>query len=146
MTSQKINEAVSRHNLAGTPALERTQTQAQALEAYTFEDKVTFAHIRGGTPGHISDDYIGAAVLLAKQHKMDANNIAQISMVGDQIRLQKSGPDGTAVVVDTNAPVPPLQASTEATNTFNQQQALVVAQQQNNPTQDDPTPKGPRLT
>jgi hypothetical protein len=146
VTSQNINEAVSRHNVAGTTTLERTQTQAQALGAYSFEDKVTFAHIRGGTPGHISDDYIGAAVLLAKQHKMDANNIAQVSMVGDQIRLLKSGPDGTAVVVDTNAPASPLQASVEATNTFNQQQAQVLAQQQNNPTQDDPGPKGPRLS
>jgi len=66
--------------------------------------------------------------------------------VGDQIRLLKSGPDGTAVVVDTNAPASPLQASVEATNTFNQQQAQVLAQQQNNPTQDDPGPKGPRLS
>jgi hypothetical protein len=146
VTSQNINEAVSRHNVAGTPTLERTQTQAQALGAYTFDDQVTFARIRGGTPGHISDDYIGAALLLAKQHKMDANNIAQVSMVGDQIRLLKSGPDGTAVLVDTNAPVPPLQASVEATNTFNQQQAQVLAQQQNNPTQDDPGPKGPKLS
>jgi hypothetical protein len=146
VTSQNINEAVSRHNVPGTPALERTQTQTQALGAYTFDDQVTFARIRGGTPGHISDDYIGAALLLAKQHKMDANNIAQVSMVGDQIRLLKSGPDGTAVLVDTNAPVPPLQASVEATNTFNQQQAQVLAQQQNNPTQDDPGPKGPKLS
>jgi hypothetical protein len=77
---------------------------------------------------------------------MDANNIAQVSMVGDQIRLAKSGPDSTAVLVDTNASVPPLQASVEATNTFNQQQAQVLAQQQNNPTQDDPGPKGPKLS
>ncbi len=146
VTSQKINEAVSRHNVPGTPALERTLTQAHSLGAYSFNDQVTFAHIRNGTPGHISDDYIGAAVLLAKQHKMDANNIAQVSMVGDQIRLLKSGPDGTAVLVDTNAPVPPLQRAVEATSTFNQQQTLTPPP--NNPTQDDPnqngpTPKGP---
>jgi hypothetical protein len=146
VTSQNINEAVSCHNVPGTPTLERTQTQARAIDAYSMDDRVTFAVIRGGIPGHISDDHIGAALLLAKQHKMDANDIAQVSMVGDQIRLAKSGPDGSTVVIDTNAPIPSLQASVEATNTFNQQQAQRLAQQQNNPTQDDPGQKGPRLS
>ena len=65
----------------------------------------------------------------------------------DQIRLLKSGPDGTAAVVDTNAPVPPLQASVVATNTLIlQTQQQVLGLQQESPNQDGPAPKGPKLS
>jgi predicted ABC-type ATPase len=148
-TSQRINETVSKHNANPSPAVERTQEQAQALGANSFEDKVMFARVRGGTPGHISDEHVGAAVLEAKRNGLDANNISQISMVGDHIRIAKSGPDDRAVLVDVNAPAPPLQASIEATNTVNQEQALAKQQallQQQNPKPDGPDgPSGPTI-
>jgi hypothetical protein len=148
-TSQQINEAVSKHNANPAPALERTQEQAQALGAYSFEDKVMFARVRGGTPGHISDEHVGAAVLEAKRNGLDANNISQVSMVGDHIRIAKSGPDDRAVLVDVNAPAPSLQTSIEATNTVNQEQALAKQQallQQQNPKPDGPDgPNGPTI-
>jgi predicted ABC-type ATPase len=147
-TSQRINEAVSKHNANPAPTLERTQTQAQALGAYTFEDQVLFARIRGGTPGHISDEYVGVAVLEAKKHGIDANNIAQVSMVGEHIRMARSGPDEKTVLVDVNAPAPSLQASIAAANTFNQEQALakqqaLLQQQTQNPQFDGPS--GPTI-
>lgn len=146
VSSQRINEAVSRHNANPAPALERTQEQAQALGAYSFEDKVMFARVRGGTPGHISDEHVGAALLEAKKNGIDANNISQVSMVGDNIRIARSGPDGKAVLVDLNSPAPPLQASIEATNTLNQEQALAKQQalsQQQSQNQQPDGPDGP---
>ena len=143
-TSQRINEAVSRHNANPSPALERTHEQAQALSGYGFDDKVTFARIRSHTPGHISDDHVGVATLEAKKNGINANNIAQVSMVGDLIQIVKSGPDEKTVRIDVNTPAPPLQASIEATNTFNQQQTQALTQQQDNPTQDGQG-RGPKM-
>ena len=148
-TSQRINETVSKHNANPSPALERTQEQAQAIGAYSFEDKVLFARVRGSAPGHISDEHVGAAVLEAKKNGIDANNISQVSMIGDQIRIARSGPDDKAVLVDVNAPAPSLQASIEATNTVNQEQALakqLALSQQQNPQPDGPGgPSGPTI-
>ncbi len=143
-TSQRINEAVSKHNTNAAPALERTHAQAQGLSAYAFDDKVLFAHIRSGTPGHISDDHVAVAARMAKENGIDANNIARISMVGDQIRMLRSGPDEKTVLVDVNQPAPPLQASVNAANTLNQQQAQTLAQQQDQPAQDGPG-RGPKM-
>ncbi len=137
--SQRINETVSRHNSHAAPALERTHAQAQGLSGYAFDDKVMFAHIRSGTPGHISDDHVALATRVAKENGIDANKIARVSMVGDQIRMVRSGPDDKTVLVDVNQPAPPLQASVDAVNTLNQQQAQVLMQQQHQPTQDDPS-------
>ncbi len=39
----------------------------------------------------------------------------------------------------------PLEQSLQKVNVLEQQQQQSLAQQQNNPTQDDPAPKGPRL-
>ena len=151
-TSQRINEMVSHHNGQPASALERTQEQAQGLGGYALYDKVLFGFIRGGTPGHISDNHVALAVRMAKEDGMDANNIARVSMVGDQIRMVRSGPDEKTVLVDVSKPAPPLQDSVNAVNTLNQQQAQTLAQQQdqltqNRPTQDDPDrgPKGPKL-
>ncbi len=143
-TSQRINETVSRHNSHAAPAVERTREQAQGLSGYSFDDKVMFAHIRGGTPGHISDDHVALATRMAKENGIDANKIARVSMVGDQIRVLRSGPDEKTVLVDVNTPAPPLQASVAAVNTINQQQAQTLAQQQDPPTQDGPG-RGPRM-
>ena len=151
-TSQRINEMVSHHNGQPASALERTQEQAQGLGGYALHDKVLFGFIRGGTPGHISDNHVASAVRMAKEDGIDANNIARVSMVGDQIRMVRSGPDEKNVLVDVSKPAPPLQDSVNAVNTLNQQQAQTLAQQQdqltqNRPTQDDPDrgPKGPKL-
>ena len=146
-TSQRINEAVSRHNGQPSPALERTHEQAQVLSGYAFGDKVLFGVIRSSTPGHISDDHVALATRMAKENSIDANNIARVSMVGDQIRTVRSGPDEKTVLVDVSKPAPPLQDSVSAVNTLNQQQAHVLAQQQDQPTQDGPDrgPKGPKL-
>ena len=81
---------------------------------------------------------------MAKENGIDANKIARVSMVGDQIRMVRSGPDDKTVLVDVNQPAPPLQASVNAVNTLNQQQAQVLMQQQHQPTQDDPSHR-PRL-
>ena len=146
-SSQRINEAVSKHNASAAPALERTHEQAQGLGGYALNDKVMFGCVRGGTPGHISDDHVALAVRMAKEEGINANNIAHASMVGDQIRLLRSGPDEKTVLVDVSKPAPPLQDSVNAVNTLNQQQALTLAQQQDQPTQNDPDrgPKGPKL-
>ena len=143
-TSQRINEMVSRHNANQAPALERTQEQAQGLGGYALNDKVLFGFIRGGTPGHISDDHVSLATLEAKKNGIDANNIAHVSMVGDQIRLLRSGPDEKTVLVDVSKPAPPLQDSVNAVNTLNQQQAQTLTQQQDQPTQDGPG-RGPKM-
>ncbi len=144
-TSQRINATVSPHNASPAPALERTRQQAQGLSEYAFDDKVLFARIRGGTPGHISDDHVALATREAKENGISANTIAHLSMVGDQIRMVRSGPDDKTVLVDVSQPAPSLRASVDAVNTLNQQQAQALAQAQNNPTQHDPGPKGPRL-
>jgi hypothetical protein len=145
MTSQRINATVSPHNASPAPALERTREQAQGLSEYAFDDKVLFARIRGGTPGHISDDHVALATREAKENGINANTIAQISMVGDQIRMVRSGPDDKTVLVDVSQPAPSLRASVDAVNTLNQHQVQALAQAQNNPTQYDPGLKGPRL-
>ncbi len=141
-TSQRINEAVSRHNGQPSSALERTHAQAQALGGYAFDDKVLFGVIRRNTPGHISDDHVALATRMAKENGIDANTIARVSMVGDQIRMVRSGPDEKTVLVDVSKPAPPLQDSVSAVNTLNQQQAQAqaqtLAQQQDQPTQDGP--------
>ena len=143
-TSQRINEAVSKHNANPAPALERTHEQALGLGEYALNDKVLFGIVRGGTPGHISDDHVALAVRMAKEAGIDANNIARVSMVSEQIRLVKSGPDDKTVLVDVSKPAPPLQDSVNAVNTLNQQQAQVLAQQQDQPTQDSPG-RGPKM-
>ncbi len=143
-TSQRINEAVSRHNGQPAPALERTHEQAQAMSGYRFDEKILFGFIRSNTPGHISDDHVAVATRMAKENGIDANNIARVSMVGDQIRVLRSGPDEKTVLVDVNQPAPPLQASVNAVNTHNQQQAQTLAQQQDQPTQDGPG-RGPKM-
>jgi hypothetical protein len=56
----------------------------------------------------------------------NANTIARVSMVGDQIRVVRSGPDDKTVLIDVNQPAPPLQTSVNAVNTLNQQQAHVL--------------------
>ena len=106
-----------------------------------------FGFVRGGTPGHISDDHVALAVRMANENGINADNIGRVSMVGDQIRLVKSGPDEKTVLVDVSKPAPPLQDSVNAVNTLNQQQVQVLAQQQDQPTQNDPDrgPKGPKL-
>lgn len=141
VSSQRINEAVSKHYGAPVPALERTREQAQGLGELSFDDKVMFARIRGGTPGHISDDHVAQAMVAAKKTGMDAHSVGQVSMVGDQIRVAEAGPAGRTALVDVNAPTPPLQASVQEANTLNQQQALLqqqsmVQQQSQNPQQD----------
>ena len=143
-TSQRINEAVSRHNAQPALALERTHEQAQAMSGYRFDDKVLFGFIRAGTPGHISDDHVALAARMAKENGINANNIARVSMVDDQIRMVKSGPDEKSVLVDVSKPAAPLQDSVNAVNTLNQQQAQVLAQQQDQPTQDGPG-RGPKI-
>jgi hypothetical protein len=142
-TSQRINEAVSKHNADPAPALERTREQAQGLGGLSFEDKVSFARVRGGTPGHISDNDVMLATLEAKKAGIDANNISQVSMVGDHIRIVRSGPDGKAVLVDVNAPAPPLQASVQEAHTVNQEQALAKHQALSQQQSQNPQPDGP---
>lgn len=146
VSSQRINEAVSKHYGAPVPALERTREQAQGLGELSFDDKVMFARIRGGTPGHISDDHVAQAMVAAKKNGMDANSVGQVSMVGDQIRVADAGPAGRTAMVDVNSPTPPLQASVQEANTINQQQVLAqqqtISQQQ---TQEQGGPSGPTM-
>ncbi len=124
VSSQRINEAVSKHYGAPLPALERTREQAQGLGELSFDDKVMFARIRSGIPGHISDDHVAQAMVAAKKTGMDANSVGQVSMVGDQIRVAEASPAGRTVLVDVNAATPPLQASVQEADKVNQQQAL----------------------
>jgi hypothetical protein len=146
VSSQRINEAVSKHYGAPVPALERTREQAQGLGELSFDDKVMFARIRSGTPGHISDDHVAQAMVAAKKSGMDANSVGQVSMVGDQIRVAEAGPAGRTAMVDVNSPAPPLQASVQEANTVNQQQVLAqqqtMSQQQ---TQEQGGPSGPTM-
>lgn len=146
VSSQRINETVSKHYGAPVPALERTREQAQGLGELSFDDKVMFARIRGGTPGHISDDHVAQAMVAAKKNGIDANSVGQVSMVGDQIRVADAGPAGRTAMVDVNSPAPPLQASVQEANTINQQQVLAqqqtISQQQ---TQEQGGPSGPTM-
>lgn len=125
-TSQRIDMAVSRHNGRSAPALARTPEQAQALGAYSLEDKAMFARVRGGTPG-LSDDHVAAAVLYAKKDGMDANSISQVSMVGDQIRIAKAGPGESSVRADVQTQAQPLQESIQQASTLNQQREQQLA-------------------
>jgi hypothetical protein len=127
-SSQRINEAVSKHYGAPLPSLERTREQAQGLGDLSFDDKVMFARIRSGTPGHITDDHVAQAMVAAKKNGMDANSVGQVSMVGDQIRVAEAGPAGRTALVDVNSPAPPLQSSVKEANEVNQQQVLTQQQ------------------
>ena len=146
-SSQRVNAALSPHYGSTAPALERTHEQRQWMNALPLNDGVLFARVRGGTPGHTSDEHVMATTLELKKIGMDAASIGQVSMVGDHIRVAGAGEWGKTVMLDVSKPAPPLQDSVNAVTTFNQQQAQTLAQQQNQPTQDDPDrgPKGPRL-
>ena len=144
-SSQRINSAVSPHYGSPAPALERTQAQSQWMSELGMDDRVSFARVRGGAPGHISDEHVMAMTVELKKVGMDASSISQVSMLGDQLRVQGAGEWGKTVLLDVSKPAPPLQDSVNAVNTLDQQQTQRLAQQQNNPTQDDPTPKGPKL-
>ncbi len=83
-----------------------------------------------------------------KKNGIEANNIARVSIVGDQIRVLRSGPDEKTVLVDVNQPAPPLQDSVHAANMFNQQQTQTMVQQDQltqNRSTPDRGPKGPKL-
>jgi predicted ABC-type ATPase len=143
VSSQRINEAVSKHNANPAPALERTQEQAQGLGELSPDIKVMFGRVRGGTPGHISDDHVMLATLEAKKAGMDANMIEHVSMVRDQIRVVRSGPDEKTVLVDVNSPAPPLQNSVKEANEVNQQQVLAKQQALSQQQTQNPQPDGP---
>lgn len=64
-------------------------------------------------------------------------------MVGDHIRIVRSGPDGKAVLVDVNAPAPPLQASVQEAHTVNQEHALAKQQALSQQQSQNPQPDGP---
>lgn len=143
VSSQRINEAVSKHNANPASALERTQEQTQGLGELSPDMKVMFGRVRGGTPGHISDDHVMLATLEAKKAGMDANTIEHVSMVRDQIRVVRSGPDEKTVLVDVNSPAPPLQASVQEANTINQQQVPAQQQALSQQQSQNPQPDGP---
>jgi predicted ABC-type ATPase len=143
VSSRRINEAASKHNANPAPALERTQEQAQGLGELSPDIKVMFGRVRGNTPGHISDDHVMLATLEAKKAGMDANTIEHVSMVRDQIRVARSGPDEKAVLVDVNAPAPPLQTSVKEANEVNQQQVLAKQQALSQQQSQSPQPDGP---
>ena len=145
-SSQRINSAVSPHYGSPAPTLERTQAQSQWMSELAMDDRVSFARVRGGASGHISDDHVMAMTVELKKVGMHAASIGQVSMLGDQLRVRGAGEWGNTVLLDVNKPAPPLQDSVNTVNTLNQQQVQQLAHQQNNPTQDDPTPKGPRLS
>ncbi len=128
VSSQRINEAVSKHYGAPAPALERTREQAQGLGDLSFDDKVMFARIRSGIPGHISDDHVAQAMVAAKKSGMDSASVGQVSMVGDQIRVAEAGPAGRTALVDVNAPAQPLQVSVKEASEAHQQQVLTQQQ------------------
>ncbi len=146
-SSQRLNAALSPHYSSTTPALERTHEQRQWMSELPLNDRVLFARVRGGAPGHISDEHVMAMTVELKKIGMDATNISQVSMLGDQLRVAGAGEWGKTVMMDVSKPAPPLQDSVNAVNTLNQQQAQVLAQQQDQPTQDnqDRGPKGPKL-
>ena len=144
-SSQQINSVVSPHYGSSAPTLERTQAQSQWMSELAMDDRVSFERVRVNAPGHISDDHVMAMTVEMKKVGMDAASIGQVSMLGDQLRVQGAGEWGNTVLLDVNKPAPPLQDSVNVVNTLNQQQAQQLVQQQNNPVQDDPTPKGPRL-
>lgn len=140
VSSQQLNEALSRHYATPeqTEAQIRTQAQSQALAGLCFDDQVMFARVRGNTPGHVSDEHVMQAMSAAKAGGIhNASEIGSVMMLGDQLRVASIGESGKAVMVDVTQPAPSLQASVEATNTINQQQALILAQQQSAPTQDE---------
>ena len=143
VSSQRINEAVSKHNANPAPALERTQEQAQGLGELSPDIKVMFGRVRGSIPGHISDDHVMLATLEAKKVGMDANTIEHVSMVRDQIRVARSGPDEKTVLVDVNTPAPPLQESVKEANEINQQQVLAKQQALSQQQSQNPQPDGP---
>ena len=143
VSSQRINEAVSKHNANPAPALERTQEQAQGLGELSPDIKVMFGRVRGNTPGHISDDHVMLATLEAKKAGMDANTIEHVSMVRDQIRVVKSGPDEKTVLVDVSAPAPPVQTSVKEANEVNQQQVLAQQHALSQQQTQNPQPDGP---
>ena len=140
VSSQQLNEAVSRHP-EQAQTQNRTEAQAQALVGLGFDDQVMFARVRDNTPGHVSDEHVMQAMVTAKTGGIsDASEIGSVMMLGDQIRVAGSGESGKSVIVDVTQPTPSLQASIEATNTLNQQQAQTLAQTA--PNLDNPAPKG----
>jgi len=78
-------------------------------------------------------------MVAAKNAGMDAAGIAQVSMVGEQLRVAQAGPSAQAVAVRVDGAVAPLQASIEAAETIDREQAQreALARQQ------APQPDGP---
>lgn len=140
-SSKGVNAAVSRHyaEFARAPAQERTQEQMQALAGLSPTDRTMFARIRGETPGHVSDAHVMQAMTAAKDSGMqDVYGIGRVMMFGENVRVTAAGEAGRSIMVDVTQPAPSLHASVDTAHAFNQQQALVVAQQQNVPTPDEP--------
>ena len=138
-----MNEAVSRHYAdpihAQSRTQERTHDQAQALDGLAFMDKVMFARIRGEIPGHVSDAHVMQAMTAAKANGVrDASDIGSVMMLGDSVRVAGAGEAGNTVMVDVTRPAQTLQASIDAASTLDRQQAQTLAQQQSQPTQNEP--------
>jgi hypothetical protein len=117
-----------------------------ALAPLSPEGRLIFARIRGELPGHVSDAHVGQMMTKAQSEGIrDAASIRSVVLIGDTIHLRGLGDHGKTLQTNLNEPAPPLQASVEMSNTIQKQQAQQLTLQQNNPTQDDPTPKGPRM-
>ena len=135
VSSQSVNEAVSRHYAPAerTQVQARTPEQAQALSGLSFDDQVMFGRLRRDVPGHIGDGHVLQAMAEAKRSDIpNAASVGGVMMLGDRIRVMGAGEGAPSASVDVSQPAPKPEASLAAIQQQNQQHALEqqVAQQQ----------------
>jgi hypothetical protein len=100
---------------------------------------------RLAAPRPYSDEHVMAMTRDLETIGMSATSIGQVSMVGDLLRVQLAGESGKTVLLDISKPESPMQDSVHGMNILDQQQSQQLAHKQNNPTQDDLTPKAMRM-
>jgi hypothetical protein len=137
-SSRQWLEARSPHYAIGTPAVERTREQSEALAQLTPADRAMFAKIREHLPASVSDDHVAQATLAAKRDGIkDAGSIQQVAMVGDKLWVEGTTP-GYRVAVDVSQQAPPLQEIAQQSQAFNQQRDLQLAQEAQQRAQSEP--------
>ncbi|WDS37781.1 DUF2235 domain-containing protein [Pseudoxanthomonas sp.] len=131
--AEKMEATLSSHLVSHAPTVERTSEQKQGIAAMSMNDQILFAHLRRGTPGHISDDHVAQAMLGAKDVGItDPSKIGNMTMAGDNLSIRGTQ-EGQRVMSDVSQPAPPLQETAQQVLAFNQQrdEQLALDQQRN---------------
>jgi peptidoglycan hydrolase-like protein with peptidoglycan-binding domain len=129
------------HAQFGDMAAPAQSMDAQDLACMSPADQATFAKIRAGAPGHVSDETVAAAMLSAKRDKIhDADSIAQVCVANGKLWVGSTTPGFYGAASLCEQP-PAMQDTLRETQSYNQQLALEAAQRG----PDDPSRGGPKM-